>query len=133
VDGLLKEAEGSSTPTPEETTKNGYVADASVSTNGDSQSMVHTKRIEPITDGSIPQAPDINELLARETGEVAPAQPPVNSVITPGNAGSINADPVDNTPQVNVLAEEKPAEPATTTGGTVSPTVTPAPGSDITL
>lgn len=126
VDGLLKETENTPTPSPEETPKNNYVADSS---GGESQSMTHTKRIEPISDGSIPQPPDINELLARE-GEVTTAQPPVSSVISPGTGGSVNAAPVDNTPQINTLADNNDEAPATPTSG---PTVTPAPNSDITL
>jgi len=114
VDGLMKETE--STPGPE-TNDSNYV---STKTEDNSASMSHTKRIEPISDPSITQAPDLNELLAREA-EHTPVQPPVNSVISPGAGGSVNESTVNNTPQVNVEAEKNVPPPD------------PNPNHDITL
>ncbi len=56
------------------------------------QSMAHTKRIEPLSDGVADQTPSINELLAQEADHPDPTPPAVNSVITPGG-GSISPLP----------------------------------------
>ncbi len=113
VDGLLKETESTSTETPQskEPGQNTYVADTGdKQEGGESQSMVHTKRIEPLNDVAT-QPPNLNELLAREAASSTPP-PPISSVITPGG-GSITSPTGDGT--VNEIT------PSTTMGDTTGP------------
>lgn len=96
VDGLLNETVSSSPTSPDSKTgsDNKYVDAKSSSNEGESQSMIHTKRIEPISDAAN-KTPDINELLAKESEHSDPTPPAVNSVITPGG-GSISPLPGSN-------------------------------------
>jgi len=88
VDSLLKDTSSEATPkdtgtkspdTPTDASR-GYVSEQG-SGNSESQSMKHTKRIEPspeITESK----PSLDELLAKEGGDSS-APPPINSIITP--------------------------------------------------
>lgn len=93
VDGLLSDTKSAAEPTaaPPNKPADTYVADKQSSDTPESQSMVHTKRIEPTSD-LMSKTPDLNELLAKEAEHSTPTPPPVNSVITPGG-GSISPLP----------------------------------------
>jgi CheY-like chemotaxis protein len=85
VDGLLKETERNDTSSEVKSgNSSNYVSD-SPTTNNASQSMAHTKVIEPITNDITTKAPNLNDLLAKEAANETAAPPAANSVISPTN------------------------------------------------